>query len=298
MIGYRIARADLDKRIHTEKNDWLDRAAKRTEEFRQKGRYEEQSSIWSEVKVVFMRLQGNAKCAYCERKLESEDFGKVEQDVEHFRPKGNVKPWKVPKHLVDWGVQVTAVPGEKRGYFLLPYHPFNYAAACKPCNSSLKGDRFPIAGNYDLKGEDPKQLKSEKPYLIYLIYPIGDFDDDPEKLIRFHGVSLQPVAASGHRRHRALVTIEFFKLDDASRRKNLVRERAMIIVALYPQLERLSGSASTTDKTQARQIVDGFTQPTASHTNCARCFQKLFETDPEEAKAVFDKAIQLVSSIS
>ena len=67
---------------------------------------------------------------------------------------------------------------------------------------------------------------------------------------------------------------------------------------LYPQLEKLSGSASTTDKTLARQIVDSYTQPTAPHTNCARSFQKLFETDPEEAKAVSDKAIQLVSSIS
>jgi hypothetical protein len=138
----------------------------------------------------------------------------------------------MPKSLADLGIKTSAVPNEKRGYFLLSYHPFNYAAACKPCNSALKRDYFPIADAYNLIGEDPKQLKKEKPYLIY---PIGDWDTDPEQLIRFHGVSPQPVAVKGYRRHRALVTIEFFELDNVNRRKNLIRERAVIIIALFPQ---------------------------------------------------------------
>jgi hypothetical protein len=45
MIGYQISRADLEQRIRAEKADWLDRAQQRTDEFRQKGRYEEESSI-------------------------------------------------------------------------------------------------------------------------------------------------------------------------------------------------------------------------------------------------------------
>src|SRR5712691_1555379 len=293
MIGYRITRAELEQRIRAEKADWLDRAATRTETFRHKGRYEEPGSIWSEVKVVYMRLQGNAKCAYCERKLEAETFGKGEQDVEHFRPKGDVKPWKMPKHLADLGIKATAVPNEKRGYFLLPYHLLNYAVACKPCNSALKSDRFPIADAYNLTGEDSMQLKNEKPYLIY---PIGDCDTDPEQLIRFHGVSPQSVAVDGYCRYRALVTIEFFKLDDINRRKHLIRERAVIIIALFPQLEKLGQDVSAEDKTKARQIVERFTQPTAPHTNCARSFRDLFCTDPGEAKAIFDKAVQLIES--
>ena len=295
MIGYSISRPDLEQRIREESDSWLARASQRTEDFRKQGRYTEKNSIWSEVKVVYMRLQGESKCAYCERKMESEDFGKVEQDVEHFRPKGNVKSWKIPKPLADQGISVTPAPNERRGYFLLPYHLFNYAASCKPCNSAIKGDRFPIAGTYNTKGRDPKQLKSEKPYLIY---PIGDVDEDPEKLIRFYGVSPQPVATRGYRRNRALVTIEFFKLDDVNRRKNLIRERAIIIVAMYPQLKKLNRGAKTADKAQARQIVSSCTQLKAPHTNCAKSFQKLFETDPEEARVIFNTAIQFVSSIS
>jgi hypothetical protein len=295
MIGYRITKAQLEALIEAEAPGWLQKAATRTTGFHQKGFYDETSSIWSEVKVVYMRLQGDCKCAYCERKLESIDFGKIEQDVEHFRPKGRVREWNLPKALTDLGIKATAVPDEDRGYFLLPYHPFNYSAACKPCNSAFKKDYFPIAGKYALTGDDPIKLIAEKPFLIF---PIGGFDDAPEELIRFHGVSPHPVAANGHNRERALVTIEFFKLDDEAKRKNLLRERAVVIIALHPQLEKLAGGATGNAKVEAQRLVEGFTAPNSAHTNCARSYRDLFQNDRAEAKEVFDGAFKLITSIS
>jgi hypothetical protein len=109
MIAYQITKSKLESLIDAEAPGWRQRAALRTEGFRQKGRYEEDSSIWSEVKVVYMRLQGDCKCAYCERKLESIDFGKIEQDVEHFRPKGSVRAWKLPKAFKDQGPRKAVV---------------------------------------------------------------------------------------------------------------------------------------------------------------------------------------------
>jgi hypothetical protein len=295
MIGYSISQANLEKRIEDESPGWLNKAKERTEKLRKEGCYKEKSSIWSKAKPVYMKLQGNCKCAYCERKLESVDYGKIEQDVEHFRPKGKVKNWRVPKLLSDQGINPTKVPNDDSGYYLLPYHLFNYTAACKPCNSVLKKDYFPIAGNYDLKGEDPKILLKEKPYLIY---PIGDFDDAPENLICFHGASPQAVVSSGYKRERALVTIEFFKLDNGTKRKNLFIERARIIVTLHPFLEKLANGAVGTEKADSQKIVNGFTSPKAPHTNCACSFKHLFETDRAEAKAVFDKAVLLIASAS
>lgn len=295
MIRYRVSLVNLANMIETERPGWLSRSRARTERFRRLGHYKETSSIWSEVKPVYMRLQGNCKCVYCERKLESTDYGKGEQDVEHFRPKGRVKDWRVPKALKDAGVTFTKVPKGAKGYHLLPYHPFNYSASCKPCNSALKKDYFPIGGAYDCNGEDPKDLLKEAPLLIY---PIGDFDDDPEDLISFHGTSPQPTAAHGHERDRALVTIEFFKLDDANKRKNLIRERAMVIVAMYPQLEKLSKSPSATERSKALALVDGFSNSSSAHTNCARSFRRLYDTDADEAEAVFESASQLIQSIS
>lgn len=294
MIGYRISQADLEKLIEAESPGWLQKAAQRTADFRQKGHYEEASSIWSDVKAVYMRLQGGSKCVYCERKLEDVAIGKVEQDVEHFRPKADVREWPLTASLKTQGVKTTPVPNGDLGYYLLPYHPFNYSSACKPCNTVQKKNYFPIAAAYNLQGENSKSLLKEKPYLIY---PVGDFDKSPEALIKFHGVSPQAVAATGHDRARALVTIEFFKLDDEAKRKNLLRERAIVILALHPQLEKLADGPAAA-KVQAKKLVDGFTAPNSAHTNCARSFKKLFQTNRAEAKAVFDLAVELITSIS
>jgi hypothetical protein len=293
MIGYAITEGALEKLVETEAPGWLKKAAERTVQFKKDGYYSEKKGIWSAVKPVYMRLQGESKCAYCERKLESENFGKGEQDVEHFRPKKNVRPWKLPKSLEKLGVTLRPPDPAAGGYHLLAYHLLNYCAACKPCNSALKSDCFPIAGKYQTKGTDPAKLATEKPLLIY---PLGGFDDDPEELIRFHGISPQAVAKSGHKQHRALVTIEFFKLDDEAKRKNLMRERAFIIVSLFPQLKK--ASASGPDANEARDFVRLCTAATAPHANCARSFLHLFQTDQVEAKAVAEKANQFLNSIS
>ena len=89
------------------------------------------------------------------------------------------------------------MPPGNNGYYRLAYHIFNYAAACKPCNSALKKNGFPIAGTYRLEADDLEALKDEE---AYLIYPLGDMDEDPEELIEFHGVVPRPIAARGHRR--------------------------------------------------------------------------------------------------
>jgi hypothetical protein len=291
MIRYPVSKADIEQQAG---QYWLDRAAEKTKTFKQLGRYEEKSAIWSEVKPIYMKLQGNGKCIFCEREMEAVANGKVEQDLEHFRPKGNVKAWKPSKALTDAGVKVTAVPATGTGYYLLPYHLLNYAAACKPCNSTLKKDYFPIAGKYNLKGSDPAKMKSEKPLLIY---PVGDLDSDPELLITFTGASPVAVSKSGHKRHRALVTIEFFKLDDPEKRKNLYRDRALLIIALYSLLQKTKvGTAA--QKAAARATVDNFLQPGLRHLNCARSFDRLYAKDSSEAEAVFDSAVKLMTSIS
>ena len=124
---------------------WRARAKRRTEKFRCEKKYEENSSIWGEVKPVFMELQGGGKCCFCERKFEEGELGRYELDIEHFRPKGNVK--ECPPSRVGEGIRLTAPAEENNGYYLPAYRLLNYAVACKLCNSGLKKDYFPIAGN-------------------------------------------------------------------------------------------------------------------------------------------------------
>ena len=100
MIRYDISQAQLERLVDSENATWRERAKERTEAFRKSRRYDNsEQPIWSEIKQVFIDLQ-KKKCAFCERPLES----KKEYDVEHFRPKSSVKPWKVPPELTAAGI--------------------------------------------------------------------------------------------------------------------------------------------------------------------------------------------------
>ena len=125
--------------------------------------------------------------------------GLIEEDVEHFRPKTAVTPWTPPTDieaaLAAEGVTIVqpADGSKERGYKFLAYHPFNYAVACKPCNTVLKANYFPIAGRRKAARRPPAR-GTERPFLIY---PIGDLDNDPENLISWRGCHPQPVSANG-----------------------------------------------------------------------------------------------------
>jgi hypothetical protein len=295
MIQYSISQNQLDHLLEQEHPGWLARAEERTDNFAILGHYEESSSIWSEVKVVYMRLQ-HGKCAYCERQLESEEYGRIEHDLEHFRPKKKAKPWKLTKSLQQAGVVLTTpVSGTADpGYHLLAYNPLNYCTSCKTCNSRLKSDYFPIESARSTNGNDPVQLSSEKPLLVN---PVGDFDDDPTLLIAFHGLSPTACGVTDYKLHRGLVSIAFFHLDDR-RRKCLFRERATIIVSLYSFLEQADQATNPVKKSVYEDLVEAWTKPSAPHTSCARCFRVLYNQDRDEADELFQLAAAYLQSIS
>ncbi len=220
MIRYKFSPEELaadierqDRKTKT-KTPWLVRARKLTAELR-KNPKKKISSQWSHVKRVYTdRQQG--KCAFCERLLGKHDLSANEIDVEHFRPKNAVAPWpdaktraalRLPANFPQSG-------GKGAGYRLLAYHYLNYASSCKTCNSRLKGNFFPIAGKHRFRGSDPAALQtSERPYLIY---PLADFDEDPEDLIGFSGYVAEPArpVTDRYRHDRGRVTITFFRLND------------------------------------------------------------------------------------
>ena len=227
---------------------------------------------------MFMEIQGSAKCCFCEKKYENSKLGQYELDIEHFRPKGNVRLWNPGSSLAGNGFMLTAPDPARSGYYLLPYHLWNYVVACKPCNSGLKKDYFPISARYDLNGADPWNMKGEKPWLIY---PIGRLDDDPEDAIDFYGYLPRSKATDRHLKLRGIVTIIFFSLDDAILRKELLKERALIIILLQVLLRK----AKNGDQDSAKEVNE-MLKPTSRHTNCARSFKRLFDSDEVEAAKV------------
>lgn len=292
MIGYLISRPDLEALITQYRPQWLARAAAHVADFTAQGQYVKHVSIWSEIKAVYITHQGQSKCGYCERKLESVDLGKIELAVEHFRPKSKVNRWRLPSALRNTGIALTNVPIPNGGYYLLAYDTCNYCAACGPCNTALKRSYFPIAGVYDLTAPSSDVLQPEQPLLLYPL------TDEAERFIEFYGVSPRPALQNGHGRDRALVTIEFFKLDDVNKRKNLVRERAQLLTAIFPQLEIMCGNGSQQDKQIASGLVFAYLAPSSPHANCLRSFVLLFFTAPNEARTVYELAARLVSASS
>lgn len=279
MIRYDITEADLLSLIDRHKPGWRTRAATTTALFRQAQTYHEPPSpFWGEIKAVYMRLQEN-KCAFCERKLtvRAEDH-----DVEHFRPKRGVEPWP----------PLPADPPFPEGYYLLAYHPLNYATACEHCNRGLKRSYFPIVGSR-LPGQDnPTNLSPERPLLIY---PIGQIDTNPEELLGFKGIAPGPRNADpdSYENHRAQVTIDFF---DLQYREELLRERAELIQSLYLALTH-EDSLKRGLQSIARSIIRERTASGWQHANCARCFVALYRQDPAQAKRFVEEATDYLDSL-
>jgi hypothetical protein len=293
MIRYKITKTELEKLIEAESPGWLKAAKKKTERFKQLQKYNEKEGSWSLIKKVFMDLQHN-KCAYCERKLEGGDLGKIEHDIEHYRPKSSVKAWPTAKikKALKLTYEYTTGGASTDGYYLLPYNIFNYATACKVCNTPLKSNYFPILGASRLINTNKlKALKTER---ALLLYPIGSLDKDSEKIIAFQGMVPVPIAKEGADDYkRAQVTIDFFRL--SIEREDLIRERALIIKALFIAY-RHKDSTDPIDKNDALLTIEIALSGSEPHTNCARSFFQVCEEDFALASKYYDVAFAYLKS--
>jgi hypothetical protein len=288
MIRYNVTSDDLFMMIELRVPGWLTQAKKKTARFKKSKCYREKSGTWSPVKPVFIELQ-HGKCAYCERKLEEGALGKIEWDVEHFRPKSKVRLWPPQGTGSRKTFPFGTGSASAKGYYLLPYHPLNYLASCKVCNSPLKSDFFPIAApRRSFSEPDPRKLLKERPFLPY---PLTDLDEDPETLLTFQGFICVPVDGSGDRRNRALVTIAFFGLND---RDTLLKDRAEMIISTSVMLDRLTGNPQ--DEI-GNEFIRRMGLPGFRHANCARSFLRTFRSDPQLANEYVEKARAYLRSI-
>jgi hypothetical protein len=288
MIRYSVTLDDLNSLIDAEKPGWRDRASARTQAFVAAQKYNESAGIWSEIKAVYMRLQHD-KCLYCERQLSGASYGSIEHDLEHFRPKSRVRKW--PPSSSSLSISFPTGAASTKGYYWLAYHPMNYGTACKTCNSPLKSDYFPVARTRGSVAEDPTALlTSEAPFLIY---PLGDTDEDPEQLLTFDGVRPVPVKKTGPRHRRAKVTIAFFALDI---REELLRERSEQLVALHNALV-LINVGTPAQRAIAEQDVSRLQTPKSRHSSCVKAACRLYQEDTASAEAIFQAVREYLDSL-
>jgi hypothetical protein len=272
MIRVHTTPATVIQAVNAIDDKWIEKADKRTEKFIADRKYEEPSPIWSTVKPAFMALQNN-KCVFCERQFESELYGKIEFDLEHFRPKSSVQAWPMAgRH--DYVYKFATGGANPDGYYWLPYKLTNYAASCKVCNSNLKSNFFPVAGE---RITEPGDLAREK---ALLCYPLGDSDIDPEELVTFVATTAVPKAKSGFKRRRGQVIIDFF---DLNKREQLHRERANMIILLGNALANVANDHG--DETD-EALIESLVQPIYPHTSCLRAYHKAWNEDQAFAMKV------------
>lgn len=289
MIRYPITSAELEAAIEVQKAGWLAKAKNKTVAFRTAGKFNEPDgkNSWGQIKAVFMRLQYN-KCAFCDRLLSA---GRIEHDVEHFRPKNAVKVWPAKSKELKPDYQFSTGEAADSGYYLLAYNIFNYVTSCKMCNTTLKGTFFPIAGKRVMDSDDFTQIKQE---LQFLIYPLGDVDEDPEDLITYRGILPIPKYRRGHKYRRARVTIDFFELD---MREDLLRLRAEVIQKLWLAFSTLQRPHSDEDSQLARSIIENGCSARTSQTACARAFYDLCQNDVANARRFAQEADEFLSAL-
>ena len=280
MIGYRFTEAEIIADIEADdlakkrKTPWLKKAKALTDALRRDPK-REIASGWSEVKSVYTRRQAG-KCAFCERMLGEHELAAVEFDVEHFRPKNEVRPWPTPE-VVDELKLPADFPRSTaggRGYRFLAYHHLNYASSCKTCNSRLKASYFPIAGKHVFSGTDPVTLTSREQPL--LIYPLGAFDDDPEEMITFQGYIAvpHPQQKSAHTHNRARVTIAFFRLND--NREDLLLLRAKQLDNVFSKIELLDLVRAKKRRREIWSDIERLASSRNDHAGCVRSLLRLY----------------------
>jgi hypothetical protein len=285
MVRFDVNLEEITKRVKAIEPTWLDRAADRTQAFIAAGKFDETSSIWSQIKEVFIALQNN-KCAYCEKDMAGAEYGSGEYDLEHFRPKGRVQVWSGSDGIVTG-------PASANGYYWLAYDLANYAVACKSCNSGLKLDRFPISGHRISSVMSITNLnQAEKPLLIF---PIGQGDDDPRALIGFDGPSPQAKSEDPHKKNRARVTIEFFQLASSDTREELYLGRCRQIVLIWPYLQTMRNKkASQKNKKKAEEMITSVCSSGSAHSSCVNAFVELSQHDHARAKQFFELSEEYV----
>lgn len=273
MIKIKVSVAEIEDKVKERLPRWKGKAEDRTKgNIAARHHVPRKPEIWSEAKPFFAEAQ-LGKCAYCESFLGSRG---IRWNVEHYRPKANVKTWQ--SSTLDFTDQPTS-----GGYYLLAYDIANYLGSCETCNN-IKHNYFPVSAPRQMNTADGTILAREKPLLIN---PIDVHDDGPEDLIEFYGPIPKPKSTHNDPRARALATIELTGLE----REDLVRERCERVVAIW--ISYANRHAQGDGGQDAQTFLASISEKRA-HSSCMRAFLHLCQTSENEARSVYKEAARVL----
>ena len=193
------------------------------------------------VKNALLKAQ-HKKCCYCESKFSSTSYGAVE----HFRPKGGVK-------------QKQGQRQQYPGYYWLAYDWDNLLVSCERCNSSHKGNLFPLAVQKRRARSHHDDVTEEQSLFI------DPAREEPRRHIRFRGEVPYGITKRGRE------TIQGMGL----RRPDLEearREKLVPLRRLHSLVELSKNSDDQNDIEKARKLLADACLPEAEYSAMARDF--------------------------
>ena len=209
-------------------------------------KFEIKSHIYNakSVKDVLLKAQ-RKKCCYCESKFSPTSYGAVE----HFRPKRGVKQKQGQSQLYP-------------GYYWLTYDWDNLLVSCERCNTSYKGNLFPLAVQKRRARNHHDDITEERPLFV------NPAQEDPRRHIRFRGEVAIPVTNRGRE------TIQGMGLwrDDLEEAR---REKLEPLKMLHLLVESKKDSAEPGDQNdlkEARKLLADACLPEAEYSAMARDF--------------------------
>ena len=206
-------------------------------------KFEFENRIYSakSVKSALLKAQ-HKKCCYCESKFSSTSYGAVE----HFRPKGGVK-------------QKQGQSQQYPGYYWLAYDWDNLLVSCERCNSSHKGNLFPLAVQKRRARSHHDDVTEERPLFL------DPAQEDPRRHIRFRGEVPYGITKRGQK------TIQGMGL----RRPDLEearREKLAPLRRLHSLVELSKNFGDQDDIEKARKLLADACLPEAEYSAMVRDF--------------------------
>jgi hypothetical protein len=202
------------------------------------------SEVYSGQKDYYSSLGGlfRGKCAYCETNI----YQTSSRDIEHFRPKGNVKDYETGRTVT---TVINGLEAEHPGYYWLAYSPQNLLYSCELCNRPNKRrsgnrtigkhDYFPLETAF--RAAQPGEEVNELPSLIN---PLSqDPEDDPENHLEMDKSGVLAAKTT-----RGRICIDLLGLNDRDL-PNARRER-------YLEVERLVRDWYVEAQRQNQHIAD------------------------------------------
>lgn len=207
------------------------------------------NGIYGPVKGQLKREQYD-KCCYCE------SINRAYGDVEHFRPKG---AWKQEK-----GDSLSEI-----GYYWLTYEWSNLLFACQVCNTSFKGNFFPLLNPTERALNHLHDIKKEIPLLIHPAF------EDPEKYIYYEGID--PHAIDNNIKGRTTIRLLGLRAeagmsaDQIQHAEDLANDRKMYYKIMKQMYIKATKAFPKNLRIEAKEILEEAKGPKGKYSLMIKC---------------------------